>query len=102
MKTTASIIPMNAAKHPKFDMDMEVLCSLPKEPNGVPMKMLCQDMGFELHAEANKCFENINKRFGVSIRAVNTDDFGRCVYVPYQHWAAVQAIGNEYWQQVHG
>ena len=89
--------------HPRFDMAMEVLCTLPKYPYSVPVAELVSDFGMRVKSDMSQIF-NMLKGRGFRVETHNADsaagDVGRQVCIMQDGWVAAQIRGGEYWREV--
>lgn len=87
-------------QRPGFDLAMECLCSLPKEPRSVPMRALVVDLGLGVQADVHVLMEKINAR-GIKL-VVHNREKGRCVSVTNESWKKVETLTEAYWSVVYG
>jgi hypothetical protein len=88
-------------RHPKFDITLELLCSLPRYDNFAPLSELADDLGLTNQQQVNKLIGDLQK-VGHRISTWNEPHVGRVAAIAPIGWEAAKAIGNEYWRMVHG
>ncbi|RLC76946.1 MAG: hypothetical protein DRJ03_27675 [Chloroflexi bacterium] len=84
--------------HEEYDADMEALCSLPRSPWSVPLKLLREDMGCKRNADLN--LKELGKRFGVETHR-SEDHAGLVASIPSSRWAEAQSACEDYWKRVY-
>jgi hypothetical protein len=91
---------MNSTRR-KFDIELEILASIPPEPAGVPLHTLCSDMGFTDQRELGKVLSPLVKRYGLSVRNGGYNR-GKIISLPVQTSKAIQTRAAHYMNDVYG
>jgi hypothetical protein len=86
--------------HSEFNIDMEVLCTLPMWPITVKLSSLAEDMGMDTQQELRDAIKRLQD-MGHSVVTGRSEDKGFCAWVEPRGWHRVQAEGQEYWDRVY-
>ena len=84
--------------HPKFLMEMEVACLIPKLPLRVDMKDICSDLQITRES-LNSHLTAISNRHRVTFTPGNDD---MAVGVPVLSWPRLDAEATAYYESVYG
>jgi len=106
-------------EHPDYDLEMELLATIPPEPGCVSLKALCADFGMTKLEEIYSLIRSINKGRKILVTANNNsvDDGNgktkpkaskdaksrgcRVVFVSATEWAHAKKRATEYWERVY-
>ena len=95
-----TVMIMNT-EHPKFDIAMELLCSLPLAPVYVSMKDLAADLGLTKQREVRDLIDQLEQK-GIGVITTTDPRRGRVACISESDWKRAQVLGREYWEAVNG
>lgn len=84
-----------------YDVDMEVLCMIPRAPRSAILKSIVKDLGLESQKSLRIILRRLELRYGVRVANDKTGQ-GRTTQMPADRWQAARAAAEEYWQRVYG
>ena len=85
-------------RQPKFDVAMELLCSLPKSPAAASLRALADDFGYDNSQPIVDLLKILAKR-GYLIDRFRKDD-EPCASVRAVGWASASRAAEVYWRGV--
>lgn len=93
------MIKMNQS-HPSFDLDMEILCTIPFGPSSCAMADLVNDFGLANQEALKAVFERLYQN-GLPVRTFNSPQGkGRHAMIPASERKHVQEQAEKYWNLV--
>lgn len=88
-------------KHPAYSPEMELLCLLPLEPGGAPLKTLASDLCLPDQSNVRALMKKLGK-CGIKLTTWRSPRGGYLVAVSPGSWAQAQAMGSSYLDQLTG
>ena len=82
-----------------FDLDSEILCTLPCYPNQIPLATIVDDFGLTAQSDVREILAKLREKHQITLRVFN--DNGVQVSVPRRHWERVQEASEEYWDSMY-
>ena len=90
--------------HPDFDLELEVLSTLPREssgacPQGARLDDLVTDLGLPNQAKLQQVLMQLKCKFDVRTTVVK--DQGRLAFITHQGWLKAKTAANTYWKKLY-
>ena len=87
--------------HPKFDIAMELLCTLPVLPRHALCKNVVSDLALGNHSELQSIRSQVAKRFDIAIEVTNSRTSGRVIGVRSRDGKRQRDLSEAYWAAVY-
>lgn len=87
-------------KHPRFAMEMEVLATLPQQPDSAELNDLVEDFGFGAQCEIRELLTWLRVQ-SYAIEVLNIHG-RRAAWITRAGWAKARAAAAEYFDAVYG
>ena len=85
--------------HPKYDLNMELLCLLPCAPNSARSTELAKDLGLSCTEDLDELLVALRTRL---YNITELESSGHSFYtVEYPHWIEVRHDAQAYWDKVY-
>ena len=86
---------------PSFDLDMEILATIPPDPSSVSLSAMTEDFNLEDQSEVRTIIERLrdDKNFGVYTGNRNAK---RVAFISEDGWEKVLRRSQAYWDKVYG
>ena len=89
--------------HSAFDLEMELICTLPKHPLMVHQRDVAADLGLPHASDAGRLAKSAAVKYRIGIHCCNGDGGGpRVLAITPETWKRAQALSNSYWAEVNG
>lgn len=88
--------------HPKFNLEMELLASVPRWPAAVPIQSLVADLKLERQAQVRSLAANLKTRHRVVTEIAHGDNGGNVISIAAKDWPKARTIAESYMAEVYG
>ena len=90
--------------HPAFNLDLEILATLPTEPEAAAMNDLADDFGMEGQSDLREAFARLARDHDISIhvRRAGNGDSGFVASIASRSADRAREIASRYWRKVYG
>ena len=86
--------------HPRFDLAMEMLCTIPRKPEYVSLSAVAEDLGLPDSYDMMEMVRQLQRRhFGVRVGDRSGSD---CAWITPDDADHCRTVGQKYWDEVYG
>ena len=87
--------------HENFDLEIELIATLPKYPITAPQRDVAADLGLPHASDAGRLAKSAAVKYRIGIHCCNGDGGGpRVLAITPETWKRAQALSNSYWAEV--
>lgn len=87
--------------HPEFDRDMELLCTLPRDPHSVPADLVACDLDYGTPRQVTAAIKRLRERGYLAHQTNSGLKAPRELSVERFGWSKAQRDGGDYWRRVY-